>query len=472
MRFTPQEIGRYGLQLYVRNKLGETRTAPVAMVVVPEQHDPALPGRKGGNVRVSARDARQLELQDGSPFFIFGQNVAWTQNWTPYLEKIKAYGGNTCRIWLCPWGLNLERQSDPGAYDLQAARRLDDLLTQAEATGVRIILCFTFHGATSDFWPQSPYNAANGGPCARPEEFFTDRNARRQFKRLLAYAAARWGASPALLAWELINEMDLAKFDRAEDLAVWTQEMAGYLKTVDVHGHLVTTSAARTDFLPDLWQDSRVDFVSIHAYGTDVSKLLSQHLTPYRALNKPWLLAEFGGGWNPADDVPDKDGARLQAALWLSACAPACGATLPWWWDTYLEAHNLYPVFAATARFLAGDDRRGRFGEWVRKSCEGGVEVWGIMDSQGARLYVHQPEWTRQPETRAGALLKAPLPLALNAMLDGNYRVEFWDAKEGKVFATQDAVARSGKLEIQLPPHAGEFAVKLERTEFSKPGLK
>jgi hypothetical protein len=472
VRFTPQETGRYELQLYVRNKAGDSRLARQSMLVEPAGGPALQAGRRGGNVQVSKRDSRQLELQAGSPFIIFGQNVCWTQNWAPYLEKIKAYGGNTCRIWLCPWGLNLESPANPGRYDLLEAERLDTLMAQAEETGVRIIFCFTFHGAVTDFWGQSPYNEINGGPCARPEDFFTSARARRQFQRLLAYAAARWGSSPALLAWELMNEIDLANWGSGEAAESWSREMAGYLKAADVHSHLVTLSVCNPLSLPELWSGPGLDFVSVHGYGPDVSQVVYDCLARFRTQSKPVLLAEFGGGWKPGDDIPDKNGARLRAALWLTACSPACGAALPWWWDTYLEAYQLYPVLAAPARFLAGEDRRGRFGEWVRKSWDNGVEVSGIMDGQGARLYVERPAWDRSPESRGGEFLKAPLRLELQGLLSGAYALEFWDAATGQVFAKATARADNARLEIELPAHPGEFAVKVDRNEILKPELK
>ena len=472
LRFTPRETGRYTMRYFVRNKVGETATREEAVVVGPEISDAAAPGCKGGNVRVSRSDSRLLELQDGSPFFIFGQNVCWTQDWTPYLKKIQAYGGNTCRIWLCPWGLNLERKINPGTFDLAEAERMDRLMTQAESSGVRIIFCFTSHGATADFWHDSSYNQANGGPCARPQDFFTDARARRQFKRLLWYAASRWGASPALLSWELINEMDLAKFDRPEDMDAWNTEMASYLKSVDVHGHLVTTSVSKPNFQPDIWRKEGIDFVSIHGYGTEVGDVIYDNLAPFNQLNKPRLLAEFGGGWRATDDLPDKEGARLRDALWLTACSPSCGMALPWWWDTYIEARNLYPVLAAAGRFVAGDDRRERFHEWVRKTYAGGIEVWGILDEQGARLYVHCPGWISIPESRGDSLLPAPLLVELSGMMPGSYKLQFWDSREGAVFSTAECVARDGRLEIKLPAHNHEFAVKVDRVVRIKPELK
>jgi hypothetical protein len=320
-------------------------------------------------------------------------------------------------------------------------------------------------------WGDSPYNAANGGPCGRPDDFFTNGRARSQFKRMLSYATARWGASPALLSWELCNEIDLANYVAPDDVIRWTREMAGYLKSVDAHSHLVTVSATTTTFPLELFHDSRIDWIQFHCYGPDVSNLLFQRLSPFQTIAKPLVLGEFGGGTESRDDIPDKDGARLQAALWLSACSPMAGAAMPWWWDTYIEARDLYPVLAAARKFVAGEDRRGRYGAWVRK-VYGEIEVSGALDTQGGRFYVHKPDWTLHPENRKGDLLTAPRTIELDGLNDGAYSLEFWDAKTGTIFAQQAATAKEGKLSITLSVHAGEYALKLDRTERAALGLK
>ncbi len=472
MRFTPLETGQYTLQVYVRNSAGETRTEESKLTVVPEIRNPKLPGRWGGNVRVSKRDPRQFELSNGDPFFVYGQNVCWTRDWSPYLDRMKDYGANTMRIWLCPWGLNLERKTDPGSYDLETAKQIDKLVAECETKGIRLIFCFTFHGMTQSNWGDSPYNWANGGPCGRPEEFFTNWKARSQFKRLLSYAAARWGSSPAILSWELMNEIDLAKWTWQDEAINWAREMAGHLKSVDAHGHMVTVSATLQGAPLELWSDSRIDWIQIHSYGTDVANLFFERMSPLQNLPKPMLMGEFGGGTESRDDIPDKDGARLQAALWLTACSPSCGAAMPWWWDTYIEARNLYPVMAAAKKFTDGEDRRNRYGLWVRKMYPGNVEVSGIMDAQGGRFYVHKPEWTSNPDTRKIPMLAKSQTIELSGINDGAYALEYWDAKEGKIFSTQDALARDGKLTITLSAHDAEYGIKLDRKVRVTPGLK
>jgi len=138
---------------------------------------------------------------------------------------------------------------------------------------------------------------------------------------------------------------------------------------------------------------------------------------------------------------------------------------LPWWWDTYIEARGLYPVLASASQFTAGEDRRGRYHKQVRKRFGKGVEVWGIMDSSGARLYVHNPLWTRLPNSRGKRLLADPAPLELHGLMDGAYRVECWDARTGKPFVTAEGTAKDSVLRMELPAHASEFGVKVERKE-------
>ena len=117
------------------------------------------------------------------------------------------------------------------------------------------------------------------------------------------------------------------------------------------------------------------------------------------------LLGEFGGGTESRDDIPDQDGARLQAALWITLVrlpvARRCrgGGTL------ILRRGTFIRFWPRRESLSQGEDRRGRYGQWVKKMYDFGVEVSGIMDAQGGRFYVHNPEWVKTPEARKGNLL-------------------------------------------------------------------
>lgn len=66
-----------------------------------------------GHVRVSQRDPRFLETEDGKPFFVIGQNVAFVKDtfeWRDYLGRLAENGVNYVRVWTCcdDWGMSIE----------------------------------------------------------------------------------------------------------------------------------------------------------------------------------------------------------------------------------------------------------------------------------------------------------------------------------------------------------------------------
>jgi len=61
---------------------------------------------------------------------------------------------------------------------------------------------------TRSDWNQNPYNVALGGPVGQPALFFSNETARNLFKRRLRYVMARWGYSPAVFSWEVIDQLD------------------------------------------------------------------------------------------------------------------------------------------------------------------------------------------------------------------------------------------------------------------------
>jgi endo-1,4-beta-mannosidase len=107
-------------------------------------------------------------------------------------------------------------------------------------------------------WVSNPYNAKNGGPCARPADFWTNPEARRLYQKRLRYLIARWGYSPNLFAWEFWNEVP-----ETPATAAWVAEMAAYLKRHDPNRHLVSTTYGDSA----TWKCPDVDFPMTHMYG-------------------------------------------------------------------------------------------------------------------------------------------------------------------------------------------------------------
>ena len=109
-RFAPAEVGEYRARAVLQEKSGRVESAPVSFQCVPSP--------RKGYVRVSARDPRYLELDDGTPFFPIGQNVAFigeSQYVTPskvegVFRKMAENGANYARVWACceDWAMAIE----------------------------------------------------------------------------------------------------------------------------------------------------------------------------------------------------------------------------------------------------------------------------------------------------------------------------------------------------------------------------
>ncbi|MBM4081288.1 MAG: hypothetical protein FJ278_16415 [Planctomycetes bacterium] len=231
---------------------------------------------------------------------------------------------------------------------------MDRVLEAAEASSVPLMVCFGTYGElrqTQGFfneqaWQANPYNAALGGPCASPDDFWTNETALKLYKQRLRYIVARWGYSPNVMAWEFWNE--------ARPPADWTREMAQHLRRLDPFSHLISTTYGDHE----TWLIDEIDFTQTHKYGDtgnirDLADTLSgdciDHTTKFW---KPHLVSEFGIDWRTSDEKydPKGEGVNLHSGLWASALARGAGSAMLWYWD-YVDSKNLYPHFTALAKF-------------------------------------------------------------------------------------------------------------------------
>lgn len=251
LRFTPTEAGEWRWRWSMTTPAGTQAGDWQSFDVSAAKHD------RHGFLRVSPDDSRYLRFDDGAPYFAVGENLAWydqrgTFAYDDWLSKLAAQGVNYVRLWMPSWAFGLE-WTDPNtlgnyAERLDRAWQLDYVLEQAERHGIYVMLSIQNHGAfslaTNSEWDGSPYNAANGGPLARPVEFFTNDEAKTLFKRRLRYIVARWGYSPSVLAWELWNEVDNTELPETDAVVAWHQEMAQELRALDPYAHLIAPASS------------------------------------------------------------------------------------------------------------------------------------------------------------------------------------------------------------------------------------
>ncbi len=383
-RYTPAQLGAHSYTVVVTDAAG-TRGAGGGQFV-------AADGSRKGFVRRDSRDGRFLRHDDGTPFVPIGHNVAWedgtglgTAFWDDVFARMAANGENWTRIHLIPYweGQSIEWTPNHtgyyvglGRYSLELAWKIDRIVEAAERYGIAIQLTLLnsvmFGTRVTPQWQDNPYNARNasaGGFLQRPEDFFSDPQARSLMKRQLRYLVARWSYSSAILCWELFNEAQFVDgFGSAQavrDAVIdWHREMAGYLRSIDPARHLISTSSADDPRLDPVWSLPEIDLVQFHNY---MPRMLSEmEIANARLLHlgKPILTGEFGVEDQQAetrvDLMPEPERTQLRDALVLhngiwAASMLNSGAML-WWWDRYIHALDLYGEFAPLAAYWAGED--------------------------------------------------------------------------------------------------------------------
>lgn len=402
-RFAPRKTGNHLVSILVSDANGNAQlTNAVSFTCT------GVGGR--GLLKLDGRDGRFVAHEDGAPYYPIGHNQSWagnpgTNDYATRFAAMGAAGENWSRVWNTHFfsGQSLEWTGGSypglGRYSLPNAWKIDRIVESAEANGIAIQLVLHHHGQFSldvnPNWDENPYNSALGGMLAQPRDFFTNAQARELTKRRLRYTVARWGYSPSILAWELFNEVQFTQSFRTSataraNVAAWHAEMAAYLKSIDVHGHLVTTSSNENGF-DAIWQLPDIDLIQVHDYGPDQVARFVDIANSLSGYGKPVFFGEYG-----ADDItntgqtPEQNpasqgepaasqivaGLPLHNNLWVGAMLP--GGAMHWYWD-YIEARDLYGIHAPVAAYLDGEDMAAHHPTRANVAFAGTVPVSGAF---------------------------------------------------------------------------------------------
>lgn len=371
VRARPDEMGAYRFGPVSETSLGERRTDLVVSLVSPAQVVVSSRTRLP-SVQRNPAQPRMFLRSDGRPYLPAGCNLAWAPDGSPdtvtyYESAFPAFAHanlNWMRIWMASWdGLNLDwlpagmgKSPRPGSLSEDVALRWDRIIGLAGDNGVYVQMVLQHHGQYNTHndsnWAGNPWNAANpGGFLKSPVDFFTDRNARLITLLKYRYIVARWGWSPAVLAWELFNEVhwtDAMREGREADVARWHSEMADYIRSVDAYGHLITTS---TENLGSPVY-AKMDYYQPHLHAANMIAGARTFSPGYRALGKPAFYGEEGGEHQGLPPGAAKMGLDLVPPVWASVMGQGDMAAQPWsGWDVLSEGRA--DEVGAVYRFLA-----------------------------------------------------------------------------------------------------------------------
>jgi hypothetical protein len=339
-----------------------------------------------------------------------------------------------------------------GRYYDKTAERLDEVLNYSEEKGLYVMLTIDYHGVFKDFidswgsnaeWRTNPYNAANGGPCETPADFFTNSEAKRIYKNKLRYLVARWGYSTHLACWELFNEIDnVMDWQKVPAVTIvsWHKEMAAYLKQVDPYKHLVSTSVSHRE-VPDLWKIDNLDFSGHHVYGPgmnvkDINKSILKYVETF---DKPDVVSEFALGWKgPGRDYPPElYEINLHKGLWWGMFSPTPVLPLSWWWEWHYH-YNHYFHLKVAADFVSlmlknNDDIIEKI---AVNSVDAGIETMGLKS--GDDLFI----WLQN----SGEEVKNDLVLDVEEMENISYLMKYYGTWTGKYSGVMEIEPINGQL--------------------------
>lgn len=367
IRYTPQEIGTYQIQLHFTDIEGTVIENNLMFLTVMS------------DLKSFVKQSDQnlyLEHDQGETVFLVGQNMAWagfesgTDRMHLFMERLHEHGGNFAKLMLVPWSYKFEwiegglRNYFPRQ---NRAFMIDSIFSMARNYGMYMQLAFAIHnelryGYPAEDWTSNPYNQANGGPCADPVDFFSNADAKAAFRNKLRYIIARWAYEPHLVAWELMSEADNFSFYKPNSslIAGWINEMADFIQSIDPYQHLVSVGFALLESNPVVWQHESIDFTQIHFYRKDIDLeglIVRQNQLYLKQFDKPMLAGEFDlGHFHDSLIHWDPTGLSLHNTFWSTSLSGSFGAAVPWFWDKYIDELNLYPRFSGVASFMNGEN--------------------------------------------------------------------------------------------------------------------
>lgn len=361
---------------------------------------------------------------------------------------------------------------------------LDKIIESADANNVKIQLCscsgpwFT--------WPQNNDSLNSSEPWVL-----------KSWQRNFRYRVARWGYSPAILAWEQYNERGHVTL--GSSLFTFIQNYGNYQKATDPYNHLRTTSQNSQAYSPGMWSSSAMDISNYHDYldfrsstYANISndevlfiQRFSWCLTDTRGPSspycqglglgdgstwsgpaKPWIWGEIGVQSGGANIQGGEAGRRfLHNIVWAGLISPMGTTPLDWFqgaedttsrtgkYSARKAASTFFNSFNyASARFSfftsSQDKPPGYTGETIGVS-DNNVRAYG-MKSQDKKLVVLWVTHRNNIWSKASTPLNTTVSptITVPGVLNQSYTVETWNTTTGQIINTQQVTASGSTLNV------------------------
>ena len=347
-------------------------------------------------IRVSSTDSRYLEYDDGRPFVPNGANLCFPRRlreeeavfgyYEELFSSLGRNGGNFARIWLSSPFFEVEPERQ-GKFDPARRRRIAKVAELALKHGIKLKLTLNHFRSLSDQpQPEKFPGAANfvnhvyarngGGSFDSIDEFLSSPEGDAVFLAKLDFLAEAFRSEPAIMAWELWNEVNCT--GPFELWSRWSERMLPELKR-RFPNHLALQSLGSYDSIGGnriyRWLGALEgnEIVQAHRYldpgaELDVCRgpmdlLCRDVIEELRRNNpaRPAILAETGAVESRHSrpsrlyDV-DTHGMLLHDGLFAPFFSGAAGPGHIWHWDYYVDKNDVWYQMKRFANAVSGFD--------------------------------------------------------------------------------------------------------------------
>ncbi|MBL8160402.1 MAG: cellulase family glycosylhydrolase [Anaerolineae bacterium] len=441
-----------------------------------------------------APNGRYFVDEAGQGFLVIGQNdgVPWpglvtllndlsreaTEN---YIRDLRAHGITVSRIMMEYSQEEYTYLENPvGTFSEPVVKFWDDFIALAEEHGLYLLLTpyDTFWQARN--WGRYPYNGELGGPCATPNDWLTARPCIDAHKARWRFILDRWGGSPNIFAWDIMNEIDIWWSATTDEIRAYIDEMAAFIRDYEMQRwgrtHLLTVSSAAA--IPEgelgriIYQHPLLDFANTHLYiGPDIKSpddpvgagpMMAGGVTlSLQSIDEPRPYMDTESG--PIDRWiadPQFDAEYHHNMSWAHLAAGGAGSGMRW---PYTTPHWILPEMRdnllALARFAAAVDWANFDSHPIGSNLlidDRNIIRVGISDGSTAIVWLLRDTRDGKNPSLSGRLLQINRTLA-----DGSYRVEFWDTQSGTPLTDLTAMVEDNQLRLTLPDLADAKDVAL-----------
>jgi len=478
-----------------------------------------------GFVRVSPRDSRFLEFENGESFI---PNSSGRQYWrndkrSSYYEQsfteFKQYGVNFTRIWdqNDGYGLTVEGHFDaykwpddykpdtdaiaaalPKGTQMNQRGNYDEdiIIESARQNGVYIEL--SSKGEPYWIWDASVYDEGwNPNPVR-----FDNQQHLNYWKRNYRYRIARWGYATSIATWEVWNEH--GHISAGSETWNFYTDLAKYIKDTDPYDHLVTTSQGSQAWSPAFWSTPGMDVVNYHDYMMpgrynnvyDAADFVYRFMQCLRMTNgstcglslgdgsnasgpqKPIIWGELDTGtsaWNEPNPQPK----ATHAMRWAGLFSPGGTTGIDWYWDS--QSASFMATKHAEAKiasdFFKDIDYAGKKFTYLSTSdvkltsetvqtSNTLLRVLAMKAQNNSEAYAwvqnkNNARWDQGINTTP-----ISASFTLNGMTQGTYTIQTWDTYSGQI-TTSTIQANNGSITIPVTNLSKDIALKITTGQIS-----